>query len=463
MTPGPIPVLRPGSDAPTPHPARQRRLTARPDDRSQADDDAVATVCTAHPNWSRSADGAVRRLLPAGAGHVWLATWANGELDLEPLNGASVDSSPVIHHCFPEALPGTAPEALRRLGTVVHVWTPALWEALSTAIMMTRAPSADVARTLVRRWSQAFGELHSPRGAASGQLAMVPGPETVLALPESHFRSYGVSFWRKPLRAAASAYWQHADEWQRLGNAALASAFTAVGVSPRAADTEVAHYRADFTRYPLPPALSTPRATDDQRHALALFTLTARNRVPGRVARSSGAPGPVRQPPGAPRRGASPGAPAAPVARIGATDSTPGGFLPRDLTVVLLGAEQLGKADAVGSASPGSAVPPGGVLPSPEHRRTTAAVDFGSVILDDGAVIRLIGPPAAGPSHHASGDGFPHGADLALVLLDADRPEEAAPLLSLVARHGVPCAVAVSKVSKAAVHDPDQGCIGVAA
>lgn len=445
MTPAPIPVPQPNGTTTAAQPARLRPV-GLPSGRSPATSVSGATLCTADPAWSTAPDGTISRLFPAGKGRAWLATW-DGTLDLRPLAGAPDDSSPQIHLVSPEQLPATAPGRLRRLGTVMYVSTPALWESLSTAIMMTQAPSADAARTLVHDWSQAFGERHLTDTGRGTELALVPGPETVLALPDAHFRTHGVPFWRGQLRTAADAYTRHADSWRRLDNAGLARALTALGIGRATADTAVAHYRADFTRYPLRPDLSIPAATDEQRHALALFTLAARNGAPGFTAPRAVPRASERQSPGRHLPSAAPGT-EVPEARADVPAGAHLGVFQGDLSVVVLDAGDTAET-SVDRAPHGTgadtderrSAPRHGGPPPPER---TPAVDFGRLALDDGTVVQLRGLPPGAERSPGTCDGLLSESDLALLLLHTDRPEEAAPLLALVARHDVPYAVAVS-------------------
>ncbi|MFD6335640.1 hypothetical protein ACFWGI_39485 [Streptomyces niveus] len=453
MTPAPISVRQPNGTATAAQPPRLRPVVL-PSGRPRAN----ATLCTVDPAWSSAPDGTISRLFPAGKGHAWLATW-DGELDLRPLTGAPDDSSPQIHHVFPEQLPAAAPSWLRRLGTVMHVWTPALWEALSTAIMMTHAPSPDAARTLVRRWSQAFGERHlTDTGRVTG-LALVPGPETVLALPDKHFRTYGAPYWRGPLRTAADAYTRHADSWHRLDNEGLARAFTGLGIGRTTADTAVAHCRADFARYPLRSDLSVPGATDDQRHALALFALAALNGAPSFTAPRVAPHALERQSPGRHLQRAAPGTPLLKV-RADAPGHACPGALQRNLMVVVLNAGDTAETSPARPAPHRTEADTDERRSAPRHDgppppERTLAVDFGRLPLDDGTVAQLRGLPPGAERSPGTRDALLSEADLALLLLQTDRPEEAAPLLALVARHDVPYAVAVAVARQPTGASPD--------
>lgn len=455
--PAPISVPRRNGTTTAAQSARLR-LVKLPSRRSSA------TLYTAHPSWSHSPDGAIRRLFPAGPGRAWLATWANGELDQKPLNGASADLAPPIHWFSAEQLPPTAPVSMRRLNVVMHVSTPSLWDALSTAIT-AQGPCPHAARTLARRWSQQLGEVHIAEG---GALYLAPDPMTVLTLSEVEFDAHGASQWRVPLRAAAAAHLQHACEWLRLDNESLARAFTALeGVDGRTARAAVADFRADFTRYPLPHPMRAPRkATDRERHTFALFALTAKSRKAGcpMTVGETAAAGTGRQSAGGPCLRAVSAADDA-VRRAVPTECAAPGVRPRvsqeSFKVVVVGAEGVGKSDLVRSASDGCVVrtdetrstPPGdsastrdGELPT-GWGTTTTAMDFGLLTLDDGALLRLYGTPGA-QRFQAIREGILAGADLAILLLDAYSAQAVIPLLDLADKHNVPVAVAVRQPAK---------------
>ncbi len=80
---------------------------------------------------------------------------------------------------------------------------------------------------------------------------------------------------------------------------------------------------------------------------------------------------------------------------------------------------------------------------SPNKRTTTVAMDFGRLTLNDELVLYLFGTPGQERFKELWED-LALGALGALVLVDPNRLGESFPVLDLVERHGLPCAIGVN-------------------
>ncbi len=255
-------------------------------------------LMTDHPGWIHGPDGSHTRLLDTGTG-LWLAAATPHDLAVTSLTGSD-ELKPAVLTTeadeLPTGLPPLLAGPLAALGTVRRMPTPWLWEAISTAILRQVVRAAQ-ARKIYRLWCTRYGTV---RDTAYGQLAAVPGPETVLALADEQFKAVGAAFHRTALQAAADAYLTHADRWRDLRPARLAMELTGVPrIGPWTAATAAADFHGDFAVYPhhdlavrtwaarIAPAHPWPRterefgtawrrmAADDlQLHALTAYTLT---------------------------------------------------------------------------------------------------------------------------------------------------------------------------------------------
>ena len=109
-----------------------------------------------------------------------------------------------------------APElssALAALGTVARFRTSDLWEAIATAIIRQVVRAAH-AKRLYRDFCQAHGQRVTHLNGEG--YALFPAAETVLGLHDEQFASVGLTFKRRPLRAAAEAYLKHEAHWRDL-------------------------------------------------------------------------------------------------------------------------------------------------------------------------------------------------------------------------------------------------------
>ena len=81
--------------------------------------------------------------------------------------------------------------------------------------------------------------------------ALFPAAETVLGLKDEQFASVGLTFKRRPLRAAAEAYLKHGAHWRDLPPDVLVQELQQ-HTAYRAVDggAAVADYSNDFTHYP---------------------------------------------------------------------------------------------------------------------------------------------------------------------------------------------------------------------
>lgn len=257
----------------------------------------MTITMTDHPAWQATPAGACR-LVRAGAG-LWLAATGADGITLACVAG-SEEAKPQILVTDPAALPADTPTALARalggLGPVARLTNPWLWDAVVTAILR-QVVRAEQARALYRAWCTRLGT--AAPGVPAG-LAICPGPERVLEIPDADYTGHGTAFHRTALQAAAAAYLEHGGEWEQLPPGELAAALDAVPrIGPWTARAAAADYTGDFAIYPhgdlavrtwaktAAPEVDWPTkdrpfeaawrafaGTDTELHTLTLLTLT---------------------------------------------------------------------------------------------------------------------------------------------------------------------------------------------
>jgi DNA-3-methyladenine glycosylase II len=139
-------------------------------------------------------------------------------------------------------------QALAGLGAVARFRTTDLWEAIATAIIrqVIRAPHA---RRLHRNFCDAHG--HRVSFPDGDDYALFPDAETVLGLRDEQFATIGMTFKRRPLRAAAEAYLKHGPQWQKLSPGELVTELQQVSrIGPWTVGAAVADFSNDFAYYP---------------------------------------------------------------------------------------------------------------------------------------------------------------------------------------------------------------------
>jgi 3-methyladenine DNA glycosylase/8-oxoguanine DNA glycosylase len=207
------------------------------------------TMTTDHPAWETLPSGLPTRLLQSGS-EIWSATWHEAGPRLCCVAGDAQKQPTVITAQAGDLPPRTPPRLateLETLGTVHRVANPWLWDALTTAILRQVVRAAQ-ARALYHRWCQTHG---TPIAIGGGKLALPPGPEAVLDLPETAFGEVGAAFHRTALQAAASTYLDHGAAWSALAPAALATALDTIPrIGPWTARAAAADYSGDFSVYP---------------------------------------------------------------------------------------------------------------------------------------------------------------------------------------------------------------------
>jgi DNA-3-methyladenine glycosylase II len=208
-------------------------------------------VITEHAAWRTTERGRYRVfVLPDGG--QWVVRVSGGEVLSRPLSTSSNEPG-----CDVFALPriGTAgrgaPElssALAALGAVTRFRTSDLWEAIATAIIRQVVRAAQ-AKRLYRDFCQAYGQRITD---LNGEVyALFPTAETLLGLHDEQFASVGLTFKRRPLRAAAEAYLQHGAHWRDLPPGVLVYELQRIPrIGPWTAGAAVADYSNDFTHYP---------------------------------------------------------------------------------------------------------------------------------------------------------------------------------------------------------------------
>lgn len=211
--------------------------------------DTYRFVLTDHAAWRATPDGS-RRVFVLPDDGQWLVT-IDGDKPLpRPLVPGNVRPRLDV---FTVAEPAASdvPElfqALAGLGPVARFRTPDLWEAIATAIIrqVIRAPHA---RQLHRNFCDAHGRrISSPDGA---EYALLPDAETVLDLGDEQFASIGMTFKRRPLRAAAETYLKQGAPWRELPPGELVTELQQVPrIGPWTAGAAVADFSNDFAYYP---------------------------------------------------------------------------------------------------------------------------------------------------------------------------------------------------------------------
>jgi DNA-3-methyladenine glycosylase II len=150
-----------------------------------------------------------------------------------------------------ETTASQAPElaqSLAALGAVARFRTTDLWESIATAIIRQVIRAAH-AKRLYRSFCDAHGQrITCPDGSG---YAFFPAAATVLDLSDDQFTRIGMTFKRRPLRAAAAAYLKHEARWRDLAPGALAGELQQVPrIGPWTAGTAVADFSNDFAYYP---------------------------------------------------------------------------------------------------------------------------------------------------------------------------------------------------------------------
>lgn len=209
--------------------------------------DASDFVMTEHAAWQQVGD-LVQRVFTLEAGR-WLATLQDGKLTLDRLSGTG--SEPVRDVFMTPKVCTGVPElatSLRSLGSVVRFRNADLWDAIGTSIIR-QVIRAGQSEKLYRSFCRSHGEqVGLPNGTA---YALFPAPETVLGLSDDQFSSLGMTFKRRPLKAAAEAYLEHGAKWRELAPDTLITELQAVPrIGPWTAHATVADWSNDWSLYP---------------------------------------------------------------------------------------------------------------------------------------------------------------------------------------------------------------------
>jgi DNA-3-methyladenine glycosylase II len=205
-------------------------------------------VMTEHPSWMK--DSSLRRrvlVMPDGArclvavegGNV-AYTRLHSDSGLPRVDGFALDGAAA-------ALPDLA-SALVGLGRVGRLRNVNLWDAVGTAILR-QVIRAGQSKKMYLAFCATYGERVPLPGG--GAYALFPAPEVVLALSDEQFSALSMAFKRRPLRAAAQAYWEHGAKWLELSPAALVAELQGVPrIGPWTAGAAVADYSNDWSLYP---------------------------------------------------------------------------------------------------------------------------------------------------------------------------------------------------------------------
>ena len=208
-------------------------------------------VITEHAAW-RITERGRNRIFALPDGGQWLVRDSGGELLSFPIIASSgeprFDAFTLLRSKM--AAPA-APElfaALSALGTVTRFRTSDLWEAIATAIIRQVVRAAQ-AKRLYRDFCQAHGQRLAHLNGEG--YALFPTAETALGLHDEQFASVGLTFKRRPLRAAAEAYLRQGAHWRDLPPDVLVQELQHIPrIGPWTAGAAVADYSNDFTHYP---------------------------------------------------------------------------------------------------------------------------------------------------------------------------------------------------------------------
>ncbi|MFI9639420.1 hypothetical protein ACIG87_05015 [Micromonospora sp. NPDC051925] len=206
-------------------------------------------LMTDHPAWH--SEGFRRsRILTLDAGAAWIievrgqqvtTTHVYGEQTPPPLDVFSLPAVP-----RPQAEPILA--SLAGMGSVARLRNPSLWEALATAIIR-QVIRAGQARRLYRDFCRRFGDVIAL--SVETDLHTFPSAERVLTLSDDDFTESGMSFKRRPLRHAATAFLTHGPSWVELSPSVLVKELQTVsGIGPWSAGAAVADWSNDWALYP---------------------------------------------------------------------------------------------------------------------------------------------------------------------------------------------------------------------
>lgn len=201
-----------------------------------------------HAGWLK--DGHVaRKALPTARG-LWLATSVGGsDYSLELLRGGGPPPS-CSHFTLPPQSCSVKElgHALNGLGVVARFRNTCLWDAIGTAIIR-QVIRAGHAKKMHRVFCEKYGERVTADG--SPPMWLFPFPEKVLEITDSQYKSIGMAFKSKPLRAAAEAYLQAGDSWQVLPAPVLVDELQNIPrIGPWTASAAVADWTNDWSFYP---------------------------------------------------------------------------------------------------------------------------------------------------------------------------------------------------------------------
>ena len=207
-------------------------------------------VVTEHAAW-RSTECGRYRVFALPDGGQWLVRVSGGEVLSCPLVAPGGEPRFDVFALSRSGMAGDeAPElssALAALGTIARFRTADLWEAVATAIIRQVVRAAQ-AKRLYRDFCRAHGQQITNLNGEG--YALFPAPETVLGLDDEQFARTGLTFKRRPLRAAAEAYLQHGAHWRDLPPDVLVHELQRIPrIGPWTAGAAVADYSNDFTHY----------------------------------------------------------------------------------------------------------------------------------------------------------------------------------------------------------------------
>jgi DNA-3-methyladenine glycosylase II len=200
-----------------------------------------AFTMTEQAAWHTTPDGIVRAFEMPDGGR-WLVTVRQDGPELQPLSPA--EDGLKLDVVLPFDVPALG-GALAGLGPVARFRNPNLWDALGTAIIRQVIRAAQATK-LYRAFCVAYREQ-----VTDVPCELFPAPETVLGLSDEQFASIGMTFKRRPLRAAAEAYLESGDKWRQLDPEVLVDELQTVPrIGPWTAGAAVADWSNDFALYP---------------------------------------------------------------------------------------------------------------------------------------------------------------------------------------------------------------------
>ena len=210
----------------------------------------LATIMRDHPAWTTTAGGAARVMRSGTSTWLIISDGWLSDVEVTVVDGPGDGPAPdVIRVDKPTLQESEIGSALASLVPLSRLRNADLWDAIANGILR-QVVTADQARAMYRRFCAAFGDrVETPYGVEH----LFPDPERMLRLSSGAFGALKMSFTRKLLHVAATAYLEHGTAWSQLEPAELVTELRSVpGIGPWTAGVSAADFSGDFSVYPYP-------------------------------------------------------------------------------------------------------------------------------------------------------------------------------------------------------------------